>query len=220
MRTRATICIFARPPLPGRTKARLAAELGPEAAAAIARALLADTLAAARAVPDARVVLSVTEPFQGESGLDLEQWVQPSGGLGKRVEWTLRRALRVSPIALALGADTPGLAPSMLKQALRLLETHDAMVGPAADGGFYLLGVKACPGGLLDGIRWSGRTTCSDTVARLQDASLSCGFGVPWFDLDTAADLKRAAALLREDAIAAPHLAAELRRLDLSSAAS
>jgi len=231
--TPATICVFARPPVPGRTKARLAAEIGPEAAAAIAGALLADTLAAIRAVPGVQVVLSVTEPFfdgrgpqraygarpasarADEATAYIPQWVQPEGGLGERLEWTLHRALEQSACALAVGADTPALTPAMVRQALLRLEDCDAVLGPADDGGFYLLGVKACPTGLLHGIRWSDPATRDDTLARLQAAKLSCGFGVPWFDLDTAADLRRAAALLEADTAPAPHLAAELRRLGL-----
>lgn len=211
--TSATLCIFARPPVAGHTKSRLAADLGSEAAAAVAQALLADTVAAARAVPGAQVVLSVTQAFDFGPARGLELWVQPRGDLGSRLEWTLRRALRRSPWAVALGADTPGLSAKMLESTLSVLEERDAVLGPADDGGFYLLGLRACPNGLLAGIRWSHPQTLSDTEARLRTAGMGLGYTSPWFDLDTVDDLRRARALLETGSATGPHLAAAVESL-------
>lgn len=223
----ATICIFARPPVPGRTKARLAAAIGSDSAAKLAAAMLADAVAAVRGLAKQRevrrvvprlsinedgalqLVLSVSEPFPFVGGPP--QWRQPDGDLGARVEWTMRRALTQSACALAVGADTPGLSASMLDASLAVLDGHDSVLGAAEDGGFYLLGLKRCPEGVFSNIRWSHRQTLDDTVHRLRAAGLSVGFATPWFDLDTIADLDRARTLIEAGLINAPHLASVLK---------
>src|SRR5690606_9228558 len=122
----------------------------------------------------------------------------------------LRRALQEAPAAIALGADVPGLPRARLEQARRALARHDAVLGPAADGGYVLLGLRACEPGLLAGLPWSTPSTLRATRARLRDRGLSLAELPPSFDVDEAEDLERLRRALRAGVMHAPRTAALL----------
>ncbi len=210
---RTTICIFAKPPIAGAAKTRLIPHLGDKNAALVARALIADAVAAASAAPDCRVLLSTSGPFPSEAMPELAQFHQPQGDLGTRIEATLQHALRTTPIALAIGADTFALSPERIESAVAALACADAVIGPAADGGFWLLGLRSCPRGLLQGIAWSHPETCNETLAALRRHKMNTAALAPWFDVDTAEDLQRARLLLGGGRACAPHLAALMEQL-------
>ena len=130
--------------------------------------------------------------------------------LGQKLERILRRALEDAPFAIALGADSPGLPQAHLELAHRALTSHDAAIGPALDGGFYLLGLKTCPRGLFDGMTWSQETTGDQMLARCQEKNFRVGQCPSYFDVDTPADLERLRKLLKEAALEAPHTAGAL----------
>jgi len=197
------ICIFAKPPVAGQVKTRLAAALGSERAAELARAFLDDTISAVQALPWAQPALATTEIV--ESGLPL--LLQGEGDLGERIERVLRAALQVAPPAIAIGADAPALPRRFLEAARAALDRADAVVGPAEDGGFYLLGLRLCPEGLLAGLPWSASDTFTRTVERLRARGLRVEVLERWFDVDRAEDLERLRALLRSGEIDAPRTA-------------
>jgi rSAM/selenodomain-associated transferase 1 len=197
------ICIFAKPPVAGRVKTRLAAALGAERAAALARAFLDDTIATVRALPWAQVALASTEPVSG----DVPVLLQGEGDLGERIERVLRAALELAPPAIAIGADAPALPPRLLKAARAALSRADAVIGPADDGGFYLLGLRACPEGLLADLPWSAPDTFVRTVVRLRAHGLRLEVLEPWFDVDRPEDLDRLRELIRNSEIVAPSTA-------------
>lgn len=181
----------------------------------VAEALLADTVSAATQVDHAEVILSTPELFG--HGQRLPMWLQPEGDLGLRVERTLQRALSTSDCAIAVGADTPCLTTAMLEQAIERLNRTDAVIGPAADGGYYLLGLRRCPEGLLKNIRWSSRETLRDTLQQLESFNLDYSTVPKWFDLDTVDDLQRARALMRSGVFVGSHLALALDALPAQS---
>lgn len=203
------ICIFAKPPRPGEVKTRLASVVGVEGAAALARAFFQDTWAMVRALGWARAVLATTEEPGGSLAIepDAEVWLQGGGDLGRRIERILCRALDRGPFAIALGADSPGLPPRALEQARDALGAADAVLGPSDDGGFYLLALKRCPEGLLDGIPWSTDHTFERTLVRLRQSGLSVATIEPWFDIDRPEELDRLRQLLRSGAVTAPETA-------------
>ncbi len=204
--TRPTICIFAKPPVAGTVKTRLAAEIGAERASQLARAFLVDTCAATRALTWARPVLATSDALAPElrTELDMPVWPQGDGDLGARMERVLARALTEAPFAIAFGADSPGLPPRFLEAARTALATADAVIGPADDGGFYVLGLRRCPPGLLAALPWSVPETCVRTIERLRAAGLTVTELAPWFDVDRADDLARLHDLLDTGAIVAP----------------
>lgn len=197
------ICVFAKPPVPGSVKTRLAAALGPAGAAELARAFLDDTLAAVRALPWAQVALATTEEMESEVPVLL----QGEGDLGARIERVLRQALAAAPFAIAIGADAPALPNRLLEAARTALDRGGAVVGPADDGGFYLLGVRSCPPGLLEGLPWGGAETFARTVERLASRGMRVEVLEPWFDVDRPEDLDRLREALRRGEIVAPRTA-------------
>lgn len=212
----AIICIFAKPPRPGEVKTRLAADLGIEEAAALARAFLQDSWAVAQEHPWARPILATTSEMA--TAVDLrpapEQWSQGNGDLGQRMERVLRRALGHAPAAIALGSDSPGMPPSALEQTRELLQAgNHAVLGPADDGGYYLLALSRCPEGLLQDLPWSRPDTMAATLERLEWVGLRAALCEPWFDVDHLNDLHRLRRLLQRGEIIAPHTAEALRKL-------
>jgi rSAM/selenodomain-associated transferase 1 len=215
------VCIFARPPRPGGAKTRLIPAVGEVGAATLAGAFFADTWEAVSALRWLRPVLATTElPGPGASlgpagavWRQGEVWLQGEGDLGARLERILTRALARGPWALALGADSPGLPLQRLEEARAALATHDAVLGPADDGGYYLLGLTRCPQGLLAGLPWSAPTTLAATRARLEERGLTVALLPPWLDVDVPEDLARLAGLLLRGEAHAPHTARVLASL-------
>lgn len=189
----AVVAVFAKPPAPGRVKTRLAASVGDASAVALARELLADAWDAASACPWARPVLATTD-VHAEHGIgSVEAWDQGDGDLGARVERVLRRGLTVAPVVFAVGADTGGLSASALDAARAALAGHAAVLAPAEDGGFWLLGVRDCPAGLLADLPWSTPHTAEAVRRRLAERIGAVAEGPLGYDVDTADDLARLA---------------------------
>lgn len=209
------ICVFVKEPLPGRVKTRLAAAVGPEAAAALARAFFLDTLAALGALDDMNLVVAA----EGDLTALLRDfprvacWPQGNGDLGARLEAVLGRALRQAPYAIALGADSPGLPLRLIERARQELDTAEAVIGPTTDGGFYLLGLRACPHGLLADLPWSASDSFARTLERLRARGGRVAVLETWFDVDRPADLQRLSELIERRQIEAPRSARELQRL-------
>jgi hypothetical protein len=199
------VCIFAKPPLPGKVKTRLIPELGAEHAAALASAMLCDVWSASCSCPRVRTVLAAAEA--GEFPMSVPEgdvWLQGEGDLGERLERIFTRALEMAPAAIALGADSPLLAAAHIEAALDALETHDAAIGPSADGGFYLLGLRRCPAGLFRDLPWSCAETFAATKQRLEQHRFSIEYITPLFDVDTPEDLLLLGSALDEATALAP----------------
>lgn len=199
------VAVFARPATPGACKTRLIPALGEVGAARLAAAMLEDTLATCASLPWADPVVASTEPGEGV-------WEQGDGDLGARIERILRRAMGPDG-AIALGADSPGLPASALDMARAALREHDAVIGPATDGGFYLLGLRHCPEGLLADLPWSDPDTGSATWLRLLETGCSVAMLPEWLDVDVPDDLHALRRLLHANPAAAPHTRAALAAL-------
>ncbi len=114
---------------------------------------------------------------------------QGGGDLGDRMARMMRR-MPPGPVCV-IGADIPGIDRAAIWQAFRVLGRHDAVFGPAPDGGFWLVGMKRCgalPARLFDGVRWSTRHALADSVASVGHASI--GYAATLQDVDTLADLQ------------------------------
>ncbi len=184
--------MFAKPPIPGEVKTRLIGLLGGHGAAALAAAMFRDVWAVVSSVSAARPVVA-TDRY-GDFPVPVEQrdiWLQGDGDLGARLERILVQALQSAPAALAVGGDTPLLGTSELREAIQMLGHFDVVIGPAEDGGFYLLGLRRCPQGLFSGLPWSSPTTAEALKQRLVENKMTVreiDFGL---DVDTPSDLRR-----------------------------
>ncbi len=199
-------------------KTRLIPALGAEGAAAIGRALFDDLWTRMRTLEDAKIVLAVTErdpefEQRATSVIAAEIWPQGDGDLGERMERALRGGLERADAAIVVGSDLPGLPLRVFAQAREALHDHDAVLGPAEDGGFYLIGATRCPDGLLAGMRWSRGDTREWTLERLRSRGLSVKEIEGWFDIDTPQDLWRLEEKIARGEISTPPVAAALRAI-------
>lgn len=209
----AIISIFARSPEPGKSKPRLIPKLGAERAAELAEAFLEDTVAMVRTLEWAECIIAAATRFERPYFKPQEVWLQSEGDLGERLEKILRLALKRREIVLAIGDDTPNLPAALMENARQALTTADAVLGPSLDGGFYLIGLKDCPVGLLAEIQWSHSTTLATTMAKLDQFGMKTVLINPWYAVDGPDDLERFRRQLAGDPSVAPKTAGLLRRL-------
>ncbi len=168
---RPTLVIFAKAPVPGRVKTRLARVLGDEAACAVYRGLLAGVLGRLDRAPGWRTVMAVTpDAAADQPGLwpaATPRIGQGPGDLGARMLRVLARAAPEAPVVV-VGSDIPGIELSHIGAAFAALAQSDLVFGPALDGGFWLVGAGTPPpAGLFDRVRWSSPDTLADTLANV-----------------------------------------------------
>jgi len=198
------ICVFAKPPRPGQTKTRLIPAVGADGAANLAHAFFKDIWASLQTLSDATLILVVTEHDPAFEPIEAEVWLQGDGDLGDRMERALRRALEGADAAVVVGSDLPGLPLRVFEQAREALQGGAAVLGPSADGGFYLIGLTRCPAGLLAGLPWSQSDTYEQTIARLHSHGLRVRMLERWFDVDVPADLEHLEKLIAREEISVP----------------
>jgi glycosyltransferase A (GT-A) superfamily protein (DUF2064 family) len=189
--------------------------VGADGAAALAGAFFRDTWNCVESLSWALPVVATTDAIDPDiiPRTDTQVWLQGGGDLDARIERILRRALREAPFAIALGADSPGIPRQFLDRAHEALQSADAVLGPCEDGGFYLLGVRQCPLGMLSGIPWSQSTTFARTLDRLNELRLKSTILDPWYDIDRPEDLDRLRSDFAGGAITAPNTARVLAKL-------
>ena len=191
--------VMAKAPVPGYVKTRLCPPLRPAAAAALHTAFLTDTLAKVAVVPDARTVLfspsqDVTEPQAEElfKRLGHPVVVQRSTGLAKGLPEATSRGFEAGyGRVVLLGSDSPMVPAAYLVEAGRLLETHEVVVGPCDDGGYYLIGLNQPHLALFEGVPWSTSQVVGATLAIARTQGLKTAVLPLWYDVDTPDDLKR-----------------------------
>ncbi|MFI1101794.1 DUF2064 domain-containing protein [Streptomyces melanogenes] len=186
------LLVIAKAPVPGRVKTRLTPPYSPEQAARIAEAALADTLDAVLAAPARRRVLVLDGAPGPWLPPGIEVVPQCAGGLDERLAAAF--ALDPGP-ALLIGMDTPQVGPALLAPALAGWGPGEAWFGPAADGGFWSLGLTAPDPALLRGVPMSVPETGAVQRRRLVEAGLTVRELPPLRDVDTAADVREVAAL-------------------------
>jgi rSAM/selenodomain-associated transferase 1 len=194
------IVIFAKAPLAGKAKTRLIPLLGEEGAARLAQQMLADTVGHARAAGLGTPELCAT-PEPGHpawarflpSGVRLSD--QGEGDLGQRLAAAVERVVGDGERVLLIGTDCPGLDGKRLGAAAAQLERHDAVIYPARDGGYVLLGLARTDASLFSDIAWSTDTVAATTIARITELGWSLFVGDTLIDIDEPADLQASEAL-------------------------
>jgi uncharacterized protein len=196
-----TVIVFAREPRAGSVKTRLMPALGRDGAAALADAFIRDAVAKVRQLRPARFVIAGSAPggahrsgyfrtLARDAGAVVRD--QGPGHLGARMERMLGR-YAAGAGAILIGTDTPSLPAAALSLCARLLESAPVVLGPALDGGYYLIGARGAPPGIFSGIAWGSARVLSGTLARLRAARVRYALGPWWYDVDMPHDL----ALLR-----------------------
>lgn len=191
------LVVAAKQPERGKVKTRIASVLGDARAAELYRCALLDTLCLALSISDVTHALSYTPPtddarryFEDIAPTFL---LMPQSGatLGERLGDTLARLLsRFSPVVM-IGSDGPDLPAAFLTRAFDLLrDRNDVVLGPANDGGYYLIGMRSMQPTLFERIDWSTDAVAQQTRERAGEAALNLVELPQWHDLDTVADLR------------------------------
>lgn len=200
------ILIFAKAPIPGRVKTRLAATLGDEKAARLYAALVRHAVATAAEVELSPVRLYVEgsdHPLFAElkKQFDISISEQAGEDLGARMERALRGALSEADYAVLIGCDWPAVDTEYLDRALaQLLEGAEVVLGPAEDGGYVLIGLRNPQPRLFAEIPWGEAEVLAVTRARCEALGIVPQELPGRYDIDTEVDLRRFCAQSPEQA--------------------
>ncbi|HEY2978182.1 MAG TPA: TIGR04282 family arsenosugar biosynthesis glycosyltransferase [Burkholderiaceae bacterium] len=193
--TRCAVIVFAKAPRAGFAKTRLIAALGAQGAAMLAERLLFAALDHAREADIGPVELCVTPDrthpaFAMAAQRDsISLSDQGEGDLGERMAHAFERVLCFHDRALLIGTDAPRLDAPYLRAAAAALNETDAVFGPAADGGYALVGLRRAAPELFTGMRWSHHQVMAQTRTRLAASGLRCVELPVLHDVDEPADL-------------------------------
>jgi len=195
------IIVFVKAPVPGQVKTRLTSDISPEQAAVVYEAFLLDWCEALASVPSAALVVAYTPENARES---LQNLIRPTplfipqvgDTLGERLiaatQWARSNAYRN---IVLVGSDSPTLPVSYVQHAFDLLASHDVVIGPSVDGGYYLIGFStqgvtlALPT-VFEGIEWSTSVVFRQTVEKIASTRARLGLLPPWYDVDGIAELR------------------------------
>jgi rSAM/selenodomain-associated transferase 1 len=207
-----TLVIMAKAPKPGMVKTRLAESLPSPAVTALYRCLLEDTLALARSVTRVEVAVMCPASDKDELAHLLGNTVQVVAQKGEGLAAGLISVFRHFTAAgrqhvIAFNSDSPHLPPSVLDSAFEILATHDVVVGPTHDGGYYLVGANAAYPSLFEGDGMGTGSALDRLLTRTKVLELSTGFTEPFYDIDVAKDLILLAQELRLAPAKAPRTA-------------
>jgi len=191
------IIIFAKAPLPGFAKTRLIPALGQAGAAKLAQRMLQQTLAVAVDARVGPVELCVTPDITLPAwlGVDISQGVEISaqggGDLGARLARAAQRGLVHDESVLLIGTDCVEMSAPLLRAAAAALKHKNAVIHPAADGGYALLGLARFHSRLFEDIAWSTGRVASETISRIEQLGWSLELGALLHDIDEPDDLRR-----------------------------
>lgn len=191
------LIVFTRYPEPGLTKTRLIPALGAKGAAILQRQMTEYTMSKVRELQSDRPV-SVEVRFAGGKLTLMQDWLgsdivyqpQGEGDLGSRMARSLSVALESGiERAVIIGTDCPGLNVILIAKAFQELHSHDLVLGPAIDGGYYLIGLSCLISELFTGISWGTAEVLQQTVDIAKKLDLSIAYLPPLADVDRPEDL-------------------------------
>jgi rSAM/selenodomain-associated transferase 1 len=197
MPEKSVILLFIKAPIMGQVKSRLAAVIGKKAAFELYKCFILDIV---------DTIKKTGQPFKiffypPDALAAVTSWLgrrwhfmpQQGNDLGQRMENAFMRCFSEGfERAVLIGSDLPDLTPSVLHEAISSLAENDVVIGPAPDGGYYLIGFNkgTFMPRLFHGIPWSTETVFQETMTILQDSPLTVHRAPQWNDVDTAEDLK------------------------------
>ena len=211
--TKRVLVIMAKAPKPGTVKTRLATSLSSEAVTDFYLCLLNDTLAMTRSLHDVEVAIMCPDSDVSElarlAGNETPVVAQNGEGLAAGLISVFAhfskgdRPRRV----IAFNSDSPHLPPSVLEDAFETLATHDVVVGPTHDGGYYLVGARASHPTLFADDGMGTNSALQRLLSRARTLDLSVGLAPAFYDIDVADDLVRLTEELRLAPARAPRTA-------------
>jgi uncharacterized protein len=187
------IGIFVKAPVPGKCKTRLCPPLSEHEATSLYRAFCEDVLAMAqKTAKDVRIV------YDSSPDYPTPHWTTPhylfilqnGNDLGERLQNAFNQLFSAGYLRVVIiGSDTPTLSPDIIKEAFELLNLNEAVFGPAADGGYYLVGLSKPNPHLFQNIPWSTGQVMAVTQRRLGELKIPADYLPVQSDVDTEEDL-------------------------------
>ncbi len=192
------IIVFSRLPQPGNTKTRMIPALGPDGAADLQRQMTRRTLATVDRTAalidcesEVRHAGGTSQQMADVFGSSRRYVPQDGGDLGERLQRAFANAFgQGMHRAVCIGSDCPSIRPDLLSEALHHLADHDLVIGPATDGGYYLIGMNRSHPDLFVGINWGTESVLAQTLARAESLGLRVHQLAELSDVDEPADLE------------------------------
>lgn len=216
------LVIMAKAPRPGMVKTRLTSTLAVEAVAEFYRCLLEDTLDLARSLSDVDVAIMCPDSDVNDltqlAGAGARVVAQKGQGLAAGLTSVFANfATESHRRTIAFNSDSPHLPRSVLEEAFETLASHDVVVGPTHDGGYYLVGAQASHPTLFANDGMGTSSAFERLLGRARSLELSVGLAPYFYDIDVADDLTRLAAELRLAPARAPRTAQWLKAWELAA---
>ncbi|HCC54175.1 MAG TPA: hypothetical protein DEQ20_04505 [Desulfobulbaceae bacterium] len=192
------LILFTRYPEPGRTKTRLIPALGAQGAAALQRQMSEEMVAQMAqfanqypVIPEIRYADGDPQAMEAWLACNIPCVAQGEGDLGLRLHRAFTQSFAQGDQAVVIiGADCPGLSPAIFAQAFAALDKNDLVLGPAIDGGYYLIGLKQPAPTLFAEIPWGSGEVLTATLKQVQALKLSIHLLEPLADVDRPEDLR------------------------------
>jgi rSAM/selenodomain-associated transferase 1 len=184
--------VFLKAPRPGEVKTRLAIALGATAACDAYRRLVAETLAGVQSIPAVELRFSPDDAREEIVPWLRRDWTacpQGAGDLGARLQRAFAGAFATgAERVVIIGSDAPEVSAADIRSAWRELRSHDIVVGPATDGGYWLIGLNAPRATLFENIPWSTDQVLAHTLRRARQMQLRIQLLRILADVDTGED--------------------------------
>ncbi|NRB46227.1 MAG: glycosyltransferase [Saprospiraceae bacterium] len=187
------LIIFVRNPELGKVKTRLAQTLGDQRALDIYLALLQHTREIAERIDTDRLVFysHFIDMEDDWSNTAFEKFLQISGDLGDKIHSGFEKAFEKHSKVLIIGSDCASLTEAIVEEGFKALETHDFVLGPALDGGYYLLGMNQFSPSLFEDIPWSTDQVAALSLDKMKALGGSCHLLPTLSDIDYAEDWEK-----------------------------
>jgi rSAM/selenodomain-associated transferase 1 len=215
------LLLFVKLPIKGQVKTRLAAQTGGDFEVELYKCFVEDIISL---VNNLNVHLELCF-FPPHTRLNFSEWLgeqycytpQVGDNLGERLKNAFDSAFKEHfSKVVVIGSDSPDLPAEFLQLAFKELESHDAVIGPGNDGGYYLIGFSRASflPAAFDGIAWSTSAVCKKTVEILKRHKLKIYLLPEWYDVDTRSDLEKLIARNKDTAFVQSKTAAFIRNME------
>ncbi len=193
MSTKEALIIFIRNPELGKVKTRLAQSLGDEKTLQIYEALLGHTQKIALQLNVSRWLFysHFIDSADDWSNKDFTKRLQVEGDLGQKIRFGFEQAFAEHNKVLIIGSDCASLTAQIVQDGFEALDRHDFVLGPALDGGYYLLGMRQYSPSLFEHIPWSTAEVAQLTLAKIEEMGASCHLLPALSDIDYAEDWEK-----------------------------
>ena len=187
------IIVFARPPVMGKVKTRLAADVGAVSALKIYKQLLSYTINTVEQFNSSRAIIAWSEQYYDKNLKNWTQLIQPDGSLGSRLRWAMHKTVgeKNAEKVLIIGADCPLIKAGDLQEAIDYLDHSQVVLGPCDDGGYYLVGTGISSPALFPDLPWGTDQVLKMTMESLHSAAISVKLMGQKYDIDTLGDWER-----------------------------